>query len=232
MKSKQITILIITFLTMSTFFSIIPSSSGELVLSESKIFDGLYANYTFGMGSKTPTGFIYELHSGDIYNVTWWQNASLPGIWQENLQTRLISNNIGFGTSFNNGAHTPVWVLTNISIGDMIPIAVDGIGDHTFNVSDEISASYPGYGNLDIWVLYDTFYPSNLVWYEKSTGLLLNGSFQWFGGFYNLTLTDTNMFSHYQPPPPSGIPGYSLAILLPIAVLMTYFILRKWKKNL
>lgn len=230
MKSKKFTFLIISFLTISTFLSIIPTGSGELNLSESKVFNGLYANYTFGMGSVVSTGFNYELHSGDIYNVTWWQNGSLPGFWQENMETRLIANASGFGDTFSNGAHSPVWLLTNISLGDMLPIAVDGIGDHTFNVSDEISASYPGYGNLDIWVVYDTFYPFNLVWYEKSTGLLLNGTFQWFGGIYNFTLTDTNMFSHYQTS--DEIPGYSLIVLLPLALTMTILVLRKWKKKI
>ncbi len=231
MKSKKMVYFFITFLTVSTFLTFIPNSSGELKLSESKIFNGLSANYTFSQGTPYSTGFEYVHHSGDIYNVTWWQNSSLPGIWQENLQTRLISNNTGFGTSFNNGAHTPVWLFSNISLGDSISIAVDGIGDHTFNVSSEISAAYAGFGNLDIWVLQDLFYPSNLVWYEKSTGLLLNATFQWFGGSYMLTLTDTNMFSHYQPPS-DGIPGYTLVVLLPLTVLMTVLVMRKRKKKL
>ncbi len=231
MKLKKIAYLLITFLTLSTFLTFIPNSSGELELSESKIFNGLNANYTFTMGGAESTGFKYVHHSGDIYNVTWWSNVSLPGIWQENSQTRLISDNTGLGTSFNNGAHTPVWLFNNVTLGDSILIAIDAVGEHTFNVSDEASISYPGYGNLDVWVLYDTFYPFNLVWYEKSTGLLLNGTFQWFGGTYTLALTDTNMFSHYLPPS-DGISGYSLVVFLPLAVLMTVILLKKWKKKL
>ena len=215
---------------MSTFFTFIPNSSGELKLAESKIFNGLYANYTFEMGSESPSSFNYIHDSGDIYNVTWWMNNSAPGLWQENLQTRLTSNVTGFGMDFGNGVHTPVWLFTNITLGDTIEIAVDGVGDYSFNVSDEITVSYPGYGSLNIWVLQGFIYPSSFVWYEKSTGLLLNGSFFSFLADYNLTLTETNMFSHYQPPS-EGIPGYSLAVFLPLTILMTVLVLRKWKKK-
>jgi hypothetical protein len=231
MKSKKIVYFLITFLTLSTFLTFIPNSSGELKLSESKVFNGLYANYTFVSGPPVSSGFNYVSDSGDLYNVSWWVNGSSLGKWQENIQTRLTSNVVGGGPNFGSGVHTPVWLFANVSLGDSISIAVDGIGDHTFNVSSEDSISYPGYGSLDVWVLEDLFYPSNLVWYEKNTGLLLNATFQWFSGIYTLTLTDTNMFAHYQPPT-DGIPGYSFAVFLPLAVLMTVLILRKWKKKL
>ncbi|MFX1288337.1 MAG: Loki-CTERM sorting domain-containing protein [Promethearchaeota archaeon] len=231
MKSKKITYFLITFLTFSTFLTFIPSSQGELKLSGSKIFNGLYANYSFIMGTSVSTGFNYVHHSGDIYNVTWWQNASAPASWQEDLQTRLTSNVTGIGTNFGSGVHTPVWIFDNTTLGDSIPIAVDGIGDHTFNVSGEDSIFYPGFGNLNVWVLEDLFYPLNLVLYEKSTGILLNATFQWFGGIYTLTLTDTNMFAHYQPVS-NGIPGYSLVVFLPITILITILILKKRKIKL
>jgi len=231
MKSKKMVYFFITFLTVSTFLTFAPNSSGELKLSESKIFNGLYANYTFETSSITPTSFEYAHDSGDIYNVTWLRNNSAPGLWQENFQTRLTSNVEGIGLSFGNGVHTPVWVFTNITLGDTIPIAVDGAGDYSYNVSDEITFSYPGYGNLNIWVLQGLIYPTSLVWYEKSTGLLLNGTFLSFIEDYNLTLTETNIFSHYQPPS-EGIPGYSLAVFLPLTILMTVLVLRKSKKKL
>ena len=230
MKSKKIVFFFLTFLTISTFFTFIPNGSGELKLAESKIFNGLYANYTFQSGLTYSCGFKYAIDSGDIYNVSWWVNGSATGLWQEDLQTRLTSNYTGSGPNFGIGVHTPVWIFTNITLGDTIPIAVDGIGDHPFNVSDEITFSYPGYGSLNIWVLQDLWYPSSLVWYEKSTGLLLNGTFIWFSGSYIFTLTETNMFSHYQPPS-EGIPGYSLAVFLPLTILMTVLVLRKWKKK-
>lgn len=238
MKSKKMVYFFFTFLTLSTFLTFIPISSGELKLSESKIFNGLYANYTFELGPTYACGFKYAIDSGDMYNVSWWLNGSgAIGSWQEDLQTRLTSNYSGFGPNFGVGVHAPVWVFTNITLGDSIPIAVDGIGDHLFNISYEITFPYPGYGVLDIWVLQDLSYPSSLVWYEKSTGLLLNGTFIWISGTYNLTLTETNMFPHYQPPIDEipgipGIPGYILVVFLPLTIVMTLLVLRKWKKKL
>ena len=230
MKSKKMVFFFITFLTLSTFLTFIPNSSGELKLSESKVFNGLYANYTFASGLTYASGFKYAIDSGDMYNVSWWVNGSSSGFWQEDLQTRLTSNAVGSGPNFGNGVSTPVWVFTNITLNDTVSIVVDGAGDHPFNVTDEITFSYPGYGNLHIWVLQDLWYPSSLVWYEKSTGLLLNGTFIWFSGSYIFTLTETNMFSHYQTSS-DEIPGYSLVVVLPLTILMTVLVLKKWKKK-
>jgi hypothetical protein len=116
------------------------------------------------------------------------------------LQTRLTLNAVGYGTDFGSGVHTPVWLITNITLGDRIGIAVDGAGDYSFNISDEKTLSYHGFGSLEVWVLQSFIYPASFVWYEKSTGLLINGSFFSFLADYNLTLTETNMFSHYQQP--------------------------------
>lgn len=231
MKSKKMVYFFITFLALSTFLTFIQNSSGELKLSESKIFNGLYANYTFETSSLTPSTFNYVHDSGDIYNVSWERPYLAPSFWQENLQTRLTSNVSGYGINFGNGVHTPIWVFTNITLGDTIPIAVGGIGDYSFNVSDEIEIMYPGFGSLNVWVLQEFINPSRIAWYEKSTGLLINGTFPNFLDDYNLTLTATNMFSHYQPPS-NGIPGYTLVVLLPLTVLMTVLVIRKWKKKL
>jgi len=231
MKSKKLVYFFITFLTLSTFLTFIPNSSGELELSESKIFNGLYANYTFETSSLTLSSFNYVHDSGDIYNVTWQRNNSAPAYWQENLQTRLTSNVSGYGINFGNGVHTPVWVFTNLTLGDTISIAVDGIGDYSFNVSDEIEIIYPGFGSFNVWVMQELINPSRIAWYEKSTGLLLNGTFPNFLDDYNLTLTATNMFSHYQPSS-EEIPGYILVVFLPLTIIMTVLVHRKWKKKL
>ena len=84
---------------------------------------------------------------------------------------------------------------------------------------------------MNVWVLQELINPSRIAWYEKTTGLLINGTFPNFLDDYNLTLTATNMFSHYQPPS-DGIPGYTLVVFLPLTVLMTVLVMRKWKKKL
>jgi len=70
MKSKKLVYILITCLTLSTFLTFVQNSSGQLKLSESKIFNGLSANYTFTMGISISSGFEYVQDSGDIYNVT------------------------------------------------------------------------------------------------------------------------------------------------------------------
>ncbi|MFW9783186.1 MAG: hypothetical protein ACFFFB_12960 [Candidatus Heimdallarchaeota archaeon] len=227
MKSTKLVYLLVSILSISTFLTITPYSFGELKTSQSMIFNGLYANYTFDTDASR---FQYTRESDEIYNVTWWINGSIPGNWLENTQTRLMLNATGIGLNFGSGVHTPVWVFNNLTLGDTVPIAVDGVGDYLYNVSDEITFNYPGVGSVDIWVLEGEIWTSSIVWYEKSTGLLLNGTFIWFGGDYNLTLTDTNMMSHYQGG--KEIPGYNLIIFVPLTIFITLVIVRKWKKNL
>jgi hypothetical protein len=180
------------------------------------------------MGLTYSTMFTYNYDTGDLYNVSWFVQGSTTTSWLENIQTRITSNSSG---GFGDGVHAPVWVFTNLTVGDNVFIAVDGIGDHPFNVTSELSVTYPGFGSLNIWVLQDTLYPSSLIWYERSTGLLLNGTFIYFSGSYTFTLTATNMFSHYQGGS-GGIPGYNVFVIITIAAIFSIIILKKRKKRL
>lgn len=231
MKSKTITYFLIIFLSFSiftTFSSYSLGLQGNLRTSQGKIFDGLYANYTYDWGLTYNIGFSYVHDTGDLYNVTWWNQqpaGSFP--WVENIQTRLISNSYG---PFGDGNHTLIWVFTNLSIGDLIPIVVSGEGDHSFNVTDELTVNYPGFGSLNVWVLEDLVYSTH-VWYERSTGLLINGTFQRSVGSLNYTLTETNMFST-QSGAGSGIPGFEIFLVLPIISIVSMIILRRRKKIL
>jgi hypothetical protein len=217
-------------LFISTFLTVISYSFGDLQTSQGKIFNNFYADYEFELGGDTnQSSFQYVYDSSGLYNVSWTIGTAQPGTWQENIDTRLTSNVSGFGLTFGNGVHTPVWVFTNITLNDTVSIAVDGIGDRPFNVSDELSINYPGFGSFDIWVLQDTTFPLRIAWYEKTTGLLINGTFPNFLDSYNFTLTATNMFSHYSE---GGIPGYSLFVFIPLTLIITYVIIRKNKSKL
>ena len=230
MASKKFSFTFVVILFISTFFAFISYSFGDLQTSQGKIFNNFYADYDFeSSGPTEPSTFEYTYDSSGLYNVTWTVGTSLPAYWQEDIDTRLTSNVDGFGINFGNGVHAPVWAFTNMTLNDTVPIAVDGIGDRDFNVSDELSINYPGFGSLDIWVLQFTGFPSREAWYEKSTGLLLNGTFPNFLDDYNLTLTATNMFSHYSA---KRIPGYSLFAFIPLTLIITYVIIRKQKPKL
>jgi len=228
--SKKFNYIFVVILGTFTFLTAISYSLGDLQTSQGKIFNDFYADYDFEIGGSTDhSTFQYDYDSSGIYNVTWDVNNSSPGYWQEDIDTRLTSNPSGLGFNFGIGTHAPIWVFTNLTLGDTVPIAVDGIGDKPFNVSDEQSINFPGFGSLDIWILQDTTFPLRIAWYEKSTGLLINGTFPNFLDSYNLTLTATNMFSHYSG---GGIPGYSLFVFVPLVLIITYAIIRKQKPKL
>jgi hypothetical protein len=232
MASKKLSFVFVAILCISTLLMFTSHSLGDLKTSQGKIFNGLYANYDFEIsGPAEHSSFQYVYDPSGLYNVTWEINNTLPAYWQEDIQTRLISNVSGYGTDFGNGVHTPVWVLTNLTLGDTVLIAVDGIGDYSFNVSDEIEIIYPGFGSLNVWVMQEFINPARIAWYEKSTGLLLNGTFPNFIQDYNLTLTATNMFSHNNGGG-GGIPGYSLFAVIPLTIIITLVIIRKQKRKL
>jgi hypothetical protein len=124
------------------------------------------------------------------------------GYWDVDARTRIMSNSYG---GFGSGTHTPLWIYTEISLGNVIPIAVDGEGDHEFKVSGESTYYIPGFGILDVWLLQDLTVPGGFARYEKSTGILLSGIFFYSNGLYNYTfeLFNTNAF------------GKSLTITIP-----------------
>ena len=230
MVSKKLSFTFVGILFMTTFLMVTSYSLGDLQTSQGKIFNNFYADYDFeSSGPTEPSTFQYAYDSSGLYNVTWTIGISSPAYWQEDNQTRLISNVSGIGINFGNGVHAPVWVFTNLTLGDTVPIAVSNFGDRPFNVSNELSINYPGFGSLDIWVLQDTTWPPRIAWYEKSTGLLINGTFPNFLGDYNLTLTATNMISHSSG---KGIPGYSLFGFIPLTLIITFVLIRKQKSKL
>ena len=119
------------------------------------------------------------------------------------------------GFNFGIGTHTPLWIFTDSSIGDEIPISVAGL-DHTFNVSDELTYNLSDFGLVEVWVLEDLDFPGGFGWYEKSSGLLLNSTFLYEIGMtpanYSLTLVYSNYFEVEEEE--NGIPGYNLLLII------------------
>ena len=52
----------------------------------------------------------------------------------------------------------------------------------------------PGFGVVEVWELEDLDQPGGIAWYEKSTGILLSGTFYLTGGMdsYSFEFVDTN----------------------------------------
>ncbi|MFX0043698.1 MAG: S8 family serine peptidase [Candidatus Hodarchaeota archaeon] len=170
------------------------------------IFDGLFLNYSFSIFDTDYTwGSLYSNRSEGIFHNDYslYDGTTLvqTGYWDVNSQTRIMSSSYG-GFSFGSGTHTPLWIFTDISLGDEISIAVDAEGDHTFKVSSELDYNLQGYGNINVWVLEDMDIPGGWAWYEKSTGILINATFNYYGGiyFYKFGLVATNTaFQYYAP---------------------------------
>lgn len=243
MKSKKLVFFIAIILSVSTFLTISSSISlntnyllktGDLRRSQGKIFDNLWANYTFdvSLAGEFNTTVEWNRVSGDIYNVTWDVPGSPLATWLEDRQTRLISDSNAAGWAFMNGAHAPFWIFTNLTIGNSTWIGIDGEPSLEFDVVDEWNVTITGIGTYETWVLLEPIWGS-FAFYEKTTGLLMGGAFAFDSGFedYELVLTATNMFSHYAADSEGIIPGYDPFLLIPIiAVISLVILIRKRKK--
>ncbi|MFX1388765.1 MAG: hypothetical protein ACFE9Z_01725 [Promethearchaeota archaeon] len=233
-SSKVVSLLIILMMLMQIFGLATPILL-ELEnprLSQSKIFDGMYANYTF-IGfitsyEEVSSSFKYTHYLDDLFNVTWIVDKISTSTWFENIQTRLTSNSTG-SLRFGDGVHAPIWLFTNLSVNDLVLIAVDYHGDHIFNVTNEILYSHQVFGSLGIYVLEDMIYSQSIAWYEKNSGLLLNGTFMFPGAYYSLSLTATNMFSYSNGEDGQMLPIYILLTIIAITGICIFIIIRKKK---
>ncbi|MFX1401758.1 MAG: CARDB domain-containing protein [Promethearchaeota archaeon] len=167
-------------------------------LHEINLFDGMFLDYSFEIfGTTYSWNSLYSELSDGIFHHDYsiYQGGSLAtaGDWDVDSQTRIMSDSTG-GFSFGSGTHTPMWIFTDISIGDSIPIAIDAEGDHIFNVTGDFLYDLPGFDLVDVWILEDLTLPGGIAWYEKSTGILLYGDFLYMGGTNNyiFDLIDTN----------------------------------------
>ncbi|MHA1981428.1 MAG: CARDB domain-containing protein [Promethearchaeota archaeon] len=161
---------------------------------ETELFDGLFIKHTYSsMGYVYNTNFTYTPYTSSLYHETFgieYMGSHISYTWIVDALTRIMSG----GSMFVDGAHTPAWIFTSTSLYDTIPIAVDGEGDNDFYVARELVYDLPGFGLIEVWELEDLTQPGGIAWYEKSTGILLNGTFIYAAGAYNYTLdfVDTN----------------------------------------
>jgi hypothetical protein len=166
----------------------------KLKLANSSIFDGLYANYTWewstGGGGMSNHTFIHL--TGNIFNVTWYHFSGVSG-WDVNNQTRVRNNTYGL-YNMGDGTHDYLWIFTNVSINDTVPITIGADGDHSFNVSKQIYYDLPGYGPIFLWELIDLTKPGGIAWYEKNSGLYINGTFYYGLGsdYYKIGFLNSN----------------------------------------
>jgi len=166
---------------------------------DSQLFDGMYIAHDFtDLGSSTnPSNILYTYNTDEFFNVAWDFTVNGDN-WQVNSITREITGSYFF-TDFT---HTPMWIFPSVSLGDTVLISSIWDVDHTFEVRDELIYDLLDFGLIEIWVLQDLGDPSATAWYEKSTGILLNGTFYYTGGnnYVIFEFVDTNVqFSYITP---------------------------------
>jgi hypothetical protein len=157
------------------------------------------------------------------------------GTWKVDITTRKITNTEGMSPGL--WQHTPFWIFTDLSIGENVIIARVYDNDENFNVTNYLSHNYTGYGSLNIWQLEDTI--GSVLWYENSTGILLNGTFFWTsagGGWLKHNFAGTNVFEgpgDVGDGGGPGVPGFSLYFLigtLSLAAISMSIIMTKRRK--
>ena len=199
------TFMSIKFIQINSFETSIQDDTSPEQSIDTQLFDGMLTDYTFTyMGTDTGLShFLYSYISGSIFQGNYWvyfQGYDFNNYYDVDSDTRIMTNHWG-DVVFAAGHHDPGWIFTDTNLGDDIPIALMGSEEHIFNVIDELIYDLPGYGLVEVWVLEDLTIPGGIAWYEKSTGILLNGTFiaSW-GEFYSNDFVDTNVeFTYYQP---------------------------------
>ncbi|NVM03260.1 MAG: hypothetical protein HWN67_13045 [Candidatus Helarchaeota archaeon] len=163
-----------------------------------EIFDGMYysweGNY-MGMDWNGTEEFSYQ--SGVTFHVDESLNLSgTPSSNQRdlNMATRLITNSIGPLLTWSDGTHDPFFIFNTTTINDQVNISVLFVGDVNFTVIGEKYIKISG-TSFDCWELIDG--QGSTAYYEKKTGILINGTFE--GGIfpYNITITASN--AHFPP---------------------------------
>ncbi|MFX0043690.1 MAG: CARDB domain-containing protein [Candidatus Hodarchaeota archaeon] len=205
----------------------------QVLLLDITLFDGMYIEHVLDFnGYIIDSKFTYSYLSGNLFHLSWdVEYAGMPAqsYWDEDYTTRMMYNPGGNFLIFTPGIYTPVWIFTDVNVGDNIPIAVDGEGDHTFRIARSLVYDLPGFGKIGIWELVDQSAPGGILWYEKSTGILINGTFVYSGSYYyTFDFVDTNLeFEYVTGGDGAGaIPGYNLFIILGILCIITIFSLK------
>jgi len=198
----------------------------------SGLVDGLYVhhNVSFDGGLPLASNFTYQEHMPNMFNVSWRVDIDV-GKWWERVTNRIMRDPIPMEPNFGNGNHDPSWIPTNVSIGTILPIAVDGAGDDGYEIIGESVENLAGFGLVEVWLLQSLTYPNATAKYEKSTGLLIDGVFIYPSGYYSFDFIDSNAQFNYVTLPSGGIPGYDLFIILGLIGCVSLIVLHKKRRS-
>jgi len=162
-------------------------------------FDGMVYNWSayFDVFTAHSTGTETFTNAGNgLFNVYCNPDTYMRGNRIINGSSREIVEDFVNGSMsfFREGSHDWVRIPSIISIGMMIPISVHMVNDEIFTVTSE--TTFFAMGRLfKCWLLQSP--EGSVAYYDKKTGLLVNGTF-WFdygmGPFYyTIQITGTNV---------------------------------------
>ncbi|MFX0098809.1 MAG: hypothetical protein ACFFCS_04450 [Candidatus Hodarchaeota archaeon] len=157
-------------------------------------FDGMCADYSFH--SNVFGDDVWHLNYSLLSMMTFTTNFTTDagsqsnGTWVVDFNTRRIMSSSTWPSIFS---HDTFWIFTNVSIGMKVQIGLLSGVDGVFTVTGSTIINSSTHGLLDVWIL-DQDGSTGVVWYEKSTGLLVNGTFDISGLIeYELSLLGTNV---------------------------------------
>jgi hypothetical protein len=234
-KNKIVKGLKYSFLLI-TLVSLFSQFIGYGYSADTGIFDGLIIKHIHSLSiypEEIPTNLTYTHISGDNYHVEWAYGGSinLTGTWDVNVDTRIVSNMQVFGP--DNGSVSSFWIPINISLHDQVLSSCAYAFDNLYDISDELVIPY-GNKSIGVWEITDA--ANSRVWFEKSTGILLNGTYWYQGNWETFKFVETNaVFEKATIPSTSsdeGIPGYNFIFVISMVCLIGIILIQyKSKKD-
>ena len=226
MNKSKLTNNIFLFIIFSLFFSHIVAIGYS---NEVGVTDGLYVKhfYSSDMGpAGFPTTLTISRLSDTRFFVAWnWEgDGDGTGHWVVTLSTNIVSDRDGHAP--HDGYHNWAWIFNHSSLNDHITLynfgkqRETGNGDTVYTITNETM-----YDSMEIWVLKDAF--GSEIWYEKSKGFLVNGTFQYLTYWEKFEFVETNAFDTAVEEEEGGeIPGYNYFFLIGLLLASAIVILR------
>jgi len=159
------------------------------IVEKTHIFGGLYMKYNVsnpGSPNIEPSNVSYTHVSGRIFNAT----HSIYNPWVIDIMSRVMINSPFIVPGFFYSIYTPFWIFPEVSPGDLVKISIV-LRDIRFEVKGDLFCDYPGIGLIKVWVLEENKTGSSF-WYEKNTGILLNGTCLFGMWNYSYSFVDSN----------------------------------------
>ena len=214
MKKSNIISFFLLLITVSLFFSSFLTFGCS---SEVGIKDGMVVKHIYRISmldEDIPTKFTFNKKSSDTFHVKWKYGGSIgmTGSWDVDVSTSIVSNMETFGP--NDGTHNHAWIWTDVSLNDQVLIFnFFSYSDHLFNITGEAM-----HGSMEVWQLEDD--EGSVVWYEKTEGFLVNGTFRYSSDSQKYTFVSASV-------PKPGIPGYNYLLVLGIITAIAIIMIKK-----